>query len=203
MSERVGQKPKRFENVLIDLLGPSLYERAGVLAYPAFASTLDLHPNFGTEQQGRPMPGCLRATPGPRRRSSFEINGSTNSAPSASVALEAENVGLGHSSVTCADAKRKFLPNEWYLSTLRTYKPPTLSIRHPVGHLVVNDPEKTLPKRSAGTLLLEYSNEAANEGPNGEYRGVLACARAGQKRISVATIISLTSFALGQLHEGV
>jgi hypothetical protein len=62
--ERVGQKPKRFENVLINLLGPSLYERAGVLAYPAFASTLDLHPNFGTEQQGRPFPGCLRATRG-------------------------------------------------------------------------------------------------------------------------------------------
>jgi hypothetical protein len=174
-----------------------------VLAYPAFASTLDLHPNFGTEQQGRPTPGHLRATPGPRRRSSFEMNGSENSAPRAPVALEAENVELGRWSVTCADAKRKFLPNEWLLSTLRTCKLPTLSSCHAVGHLVANNPEENLTKRSAGTILLEYAKEAANEGPNGEYRGVLACARARQKRISVATIISLTSFALGQMHEGV
>jgi hypothetical protein len=44
--------------------------------------------------------------------------------------------------------------------------------------------------------------EAADEGPKGQCRGVLAQTRAVQKQISAATIISFTSFALAQTHEG-
>jgi hypothetical protein len=54
----------------------------------------------------------------------------------------------------------------------------------------------------AGIKLLVCWLKAADEGPKGQCRGVLAQARAVQKQISAATIISFTSFALAQTHEG-